>query len=133
MKPERKNIFETPEGYFEDLKSNLKKIPQNEGALKPVFVKKRWVKITSVAAAVALLLMIPFQKTSNPSTETFNLGRLSDEDLETYLELYLNDIQLSQLTAEAENVDIFETMTDESLYEYVDEHMDEFSISELEK
>lgn len=132
MKPKREDLFKTPEGYFDDLKSGLKEIPKNQATLRPVFIKQIWVKVASVAAAVALILMIPFQWTSTSSSETYNLGKLSDEDLENYLELYLNDIQLSQLAVETENVDVFETVSDESIYEYVDQNINDYSISELE-
>ncbi len=132
MKPEHQNIFKTPNGYFDDLKVNLKKIPQEEVSLKPVFIKRTWVKVTSVAAAIVLIFMIPTQWSPTQSNETFNLGRLSDEDLEKYLELHLNEIQLSQLSVEAENIDVFETVNNESIYEYVDQNINDFSISELE-
>lgn len=61
--------FSTPEGYFDQVKTRLKAIPQQESIQIKERPVKRFVLLSAIAAAVALLL----------TAGGFFLGRLSEE------------------------------------------------------
>jgi hypothetical protein len=61
--------FSTPEGYFDQVKTRLKAIPQQESIQIKERPVKRFVLLSAIAAAVALLL----------TAGGFFLGRISEE------------------------------------------------------
>lgn len=61
--------FSTPEGYFDQVKTKLKAIPQQESIQIKERPVKRFVLLSAIAAAVALLL----------TAGGFFLGRISEE------------------------------------------------------
>lgn len=61
--------FSTPEGYFDQVKTRLKAIPQQESIQIKERPVKRFVLLSAIAAAVALLL----------TAGGFFLGRISED------------------------------------------------------
>lgn len=83
---DKKNLFEVPEGYFEELPEKIQKKISDEGG-KP---KTRDLPAWTLGIAASLLFLLGFFITMNDSSVDIEamLADVSEEDLATYVAFY---------------------------------------------
>lgn len=101
--------FKTPETYFDGLEDNILNTvntTKTETKVVPLWAKKQWVYIGSIAASLALLITLTFNNTAT----TTDFSSLTETDLETYI---LNNDELDNYDlASLYNTDELNTETD---------------------
>ena len=80
---DKKQVFNTPEGYFEDLPMRIQARIESE---KPQAVSKRLPKWSLALASVALLLTFVFVLYDSGTSEQDLLAGISQEELVAYLD-----------------------------------------------
>lgn len=126
---EKKNLFEVPDGYFEDLPLRIQKRIELEQQSKQTIALPSWS--LAMAASIALIIVAVFLFQNNPSSSEDLLAGISEEDLIAYideLELSSYDIattfpnitdhlQLDDINI-IEDVDLEDQAIDDLLLEY---------------
>lgn len=122
----KKNIFETPDGYFENLPSIIQSKavkPFENWSLRTLFETP--VFRYAVAAVVLLItFFIGFQNLTTNTDENVNYATISSDEIHDYLVASdFNEYEILEI-AQENNIQIIETKTLEITTETLDEEVD---------
>ena len=126
--------FGIPEGYFESVHPNIAKRLKKNTKVIPLFGQKRM--LYAAAAAIAVLCVLGLTWRLNQK-EVIDFEDLASMDIETYLnenELGLSTYEIAEVMDMDEiTLDDFteNTIEEETLLEYLDEHVDEIEDLDL--
>lgn len=81
---EKKNQFEVPDGYFEDLPLRIQKRIESEQQRKQTIALPSWS--LAMAASIALIIVSVYLLQNNPSSSEDLLAEISEEDLIAYID-----------------------------------------------
>lgn len=121
---ERKDTNDIPEGYFDTIEDRVFEKIINEEP-KVINIKKRIVKIaTPLAIAASILLLITLQIFNKNHEDLF--ANLETSEIETWInngDLDLSTFEIASVYSDAnfENLELYDTYSDDDLIKYLDD------------
>ena len=117
-------INDIPEGYFDTIEDRVFKKIKNEEP-KVISLKSRFVKVAApLAIAASILLLITLQLFNTNQKDVF--ANLETSEIETWINNGDLDLETFEITsvyndADFENIELYDSYSDNDLLEYLDD------------